>query len=211
MSEIELIPQKPFNELQQDLIKSNYSFKDMKYDLIYTRIANLKYLDCNFDIFECIASCLANVTFENCVIENLLIKHESVFKNVKFVNCKIKNINMTYNRIDLESFIEFLKLESVFKIYWTQIRISSNNYLTDIYNMDSDILTSELYNSFDDIRIHIGCKMKSITQWNHWFEKSTEEYNTPRNTEKFERIKNEYYKFRDKTIEKINNYKKNFI
>lgn len=195
-----------FNE--QKIIKD---LTETRYDLIYERVEESKYLNCKFDRFECVASSLSDVTFENCIIENLLIKHDNIFKNIKFINCDIKNISMIYNRIDLESFIEFLKLKSVFKIYETEINIARNNYLTDVYDMYSEIITSELHNSFDDISIHIGCKMKSMTQWDYWFEYSTEEYETPRNTEKFERIKNEYYKFRDKTIDKINNYKKNFI
>ena len=42
-----------------------------------------------------------------------------------------------------------------------------------------------------DGQIYIGCKSKSLTEWDAWFA-SDEEYETPRNTADFERIEAAY-------------------
>ena len=42
-----------------------------------------------------------------------------------------------------------------------------------------------------DGRITVGCKSKSIAEWDEWFA-SDEEYETPRNTADFERIEAAY-------------------
>ena len=45
-----------------------------------------------------------------------------------------------------------------------------------------------IYNEYNDSKLEIGCKSKTIKEWSKWF-KSDDIYDTPRNTNEFKLIK----------------------
>ena len=61
------------------------------------------------------------------------------------------------------------------------------------------------YVTIKDNTINIGCENKSIPEWEDWFNNSTEEFSTKRDTEDFKRIKAMFYAYKT-YYEIINNY-----
>ena len=61
------------------------------------------------------------------------------------------------------------------------------------------------YVTIKDNTINIGCKNKTIPEWEDWFNNSTEEFSTKRDTEDFKRIKAMFYAYKT-YYEIINNY-----
>ena len=61
------------------------------------------------------------------------------------------------------------------------------------------------YVTIKDNTINIGCKNKSIPEWEDWFNNSTEEFSTKRDDEDFKRIKAMFYAYKT-YYEIINNY-----
>ncbi len=52
------------------------------------------------------------------------------------------------------------------------------------------------YVSIKDNTIQIGCKNKTIDEWDNWFSNSNEEFLTSRDTEDFKRIKAMFYAYK---------------
>ena len=52
------------------------------------------------------------------------------------------------------------------------------------------------YVSIKDNTIQIGCKNKTIDEWDNWFSNSNEEFFTSRDTEDFKRIKAMFYAYK---------------
>ena len=49
--------------------------------------------------------------------------------------------------------------------------------------------------SIENENLNIGCKTKTFSEWEEWFEKSEEEFSTERNTEDFKRLQAMFYAY----------------
>ena len=197
------------------------------------QLNNFNYKNCQIGqlFFEFVL--MNNVTFENCKIGQLCLSQSSM-TNIKFINCEIDEIIFQGCSIDISSLQEFSKFKKVDNnhcvleiLKTTPTRVSGviDNKINSTYPMNcfnhilihSDYIdnigksNSQLVAECIDIEtvlISIGCQTKFISEWDDWFGNSIEEYKTPRNTEKFQRIENEYISFRDEALKIIENLKK---
>lgn len=201
------------------------------------QLNNFSYKDCEINQLSFEAVLMDNVTFENCKIGQLFLS-KSTINNVEFINCEINEIVFQACYIDIPSLQEFNKFkkvdnnhcvleilktsslkknvdlfseytrENIYKMSCDHNIFIHNDYIDNIGKSNLQLVVENIEIEIDNAMISIGCKMKSISEWNDWFQYSTEEYNTPRNTEKFNRIKYNYVLFRNEALQIIENLKK---
>lgn len=137
-------------------------------------IIDCHFINCEFRKVKFYDVYFENSSFEKCKFFNCLTDMETFERLSKVLNRKqllSLNIDLMYNPYDNDD-KEFYGYDIIYKFK----------------NKKSNLLNTEL----DDIIMKIGCKKKTIKEWNEWFYNSTKEYNTKRSDEEFQFIINEY-------------------
>lgn len=204
-----------FNDYRKDEIIFNDSIRKLKN----------KTVENGFVFNNYISKDMKAITFDGTIFSHSTIKDNDV-SDCKFKKCEFRKVrfldvylvNTSFEKckffnciVDIETFKKFAKILNRKQLLSLEIDLMYSSYDNDgkefygydihylFKNKKSNLLNTEI----DDIIMKIGCKKKTIKEWNEWFYNSIEEYNTRRSDEEFQFIINEYeyYKKRLKEVQ----------
>ena len=168
-----------FGKVLFALEKENNTIKDTLEEAIKNN-ANLEYANlCNADLRNVN---LINVNLEYANLCNADLRNADL-RNANLYNANLRNANL-YNANLINVNLENANLEDA------NLRNANLEYAKNKENAILPIFCKWRYGIKGDL-IMIGCKQKTIEEWDIWFN-SNEEYSTRRNTDDFKQIEAVY-------------------
>jgi len=148
----------------------NLSIKELAQNnnanLINANLINANFINANLEDANFINANLEDANFINANLEDANFINANL-RNANFINANLRNANLP-----------------IYCKWLVSYKVNSNDKKVTINDIDINL-----------IKIEIGCKSKTIKEWDLWF-KSQEEYSTKRDTFEFKQIHGMYNAYR---------------